>query len=89
MLMRTKSVSVVFSVGGTADTVRVTAQAYEVWNTLAPQLNTELIRLKKQIALLLPRVNATLKAAGKGPIVPSTDELGQAPRQGPQATFIP
>jgi hypothetical protein len=64
-------------------------QAYEVWNTLAPQLNTELIRLKKQIALLLPRVNATLKAAGKGPIVPSTDELGQAPRQGPQATFIP
>ncbi len=64
-------------------------QAYEVFSTLAPQLNTELVRLKKQMALLLPRVNAALKAAGQKEIVPSTDELGPAPTGRGGATFIP
>ena len=64
-------------------------QAYEVWNTLVPQLNVELVRLKKQMDLLLPRVNATLKAAGQQPIVPSTDELGNAPQRAAQAAIIP
>jgi len=64
-------------------------QAYEVWNTLTPQLKSELLRLKKQMALLLPKVNATLKAAGRAEIVPSTDELGKPPERGLQAAIIP
>lgn len=58
-------------------------QAYDVWNTLVPQLNTQLVRLQRQWALLLPKVNAVLLAAGMQPIVLSTDEL-PAPR-----TFVP
>ncbi|HEY4320882.1 MAG TPA: YCF48-related protein [Gemmatimonadales bacterium] len=54
-------------------------QAYDVWNTLVPQLQKELLRFKHQLATLLPSVNAALKAAGQPAIVPSTDELGAAP----------
>jgi photosystem II stability/assembly factor-like uncharacterized protein len=59
-------------------------QAYDVWNTLVPQLNVQLRRLDKQWALLLPRVNAVLKAAGMAPIVLSSDEPG-----GARPTFTP
>jgi len=51
-------------------------QAYDVWNTLVPQLNTQLLRLKRQLTTQLPQVNATLKAAGQPEIVPGTEELG-------------
>ncbi len=51
-------------------------QAYDVWNTLVPQLNTQLLRLKRQMSTQLPKVNAVLKAAGQAEIVPGTDELG-------------
>lgn len=53
-------------------------QAYDVWNNLAPQMNKQLVRLDTQWKLLLPRVNAVLKAAGMAPIVLSTDELPSA-----------
>ena len=59
-------------------------QAYEVWNTLAPQLNTQLKRLDTQWKLMLPKVNAVLKAAGMAPIVLSSDELGT-----PRPAFVP
>ena len=51
-------------------------QAYEVWNTLVPQLDAQLLRLKQLLAAAIPTINATLKAAGQGELVPSTDELG-------------
>lgn len=54
-------------------------QAYDVWNTLVPQLQRELLRLKHQVATLLPPVNAALKASGQPQIVPGTDELGAPP----------
>lgn len=54
-------------------------QAYDVWNTLVPQLNAQLLRLKRQLVAQLPPVNAALKAAGQGEIVPSPDELGAPP----------
>ena len=57
-------------------------QAYDVWNTLVPQLNVQLLRLKRQLATLLPPANATLKAAGVPEIKPGTDELGAVPGGG-------
>jgi hypothetical protein len=54
-------------------------QAYDVWNTLVPQLQAQLLRFKRQLATLLPPVNAALQAAGRRAIVPGTDELGSAP----------
>ncbi len=54
-------------------------QAYDVWNTLVPQLNVQLLRLKRQLATQLPPLNAAIKAAGQVAIVPSTDELGPPP----------
>jgi hypothetical protein len=54
-------------------------QAYDVWNTLVPQLTGQLVRLDRQMRALLPPINAALRAAGKGEIVPSTDELGPVP----------
>ena len=57
-------------------------QAYDVWNTLVPQLNAQLLRLKRQLAAQLPPVNAALKTAGQSEIVPSTDELGAVAGRG-------
>ncbi|MGH7581797.1 MAG: WD40/YVTN/BNR-like repeat-containing protein [Gemmatimonadales bacterium] len=54
-------------------------QAYDVWNTLVPQLNLQLLRLKRILATELPPVNAALTAAGQPEIVPSSDELGAPP----------
>jgi hypothetical protein len=42
-------------------------------------LNVQLLRLKRQLAVELPPLNAALKTAGQLPIVPSTDELGPPP----------
>jgi photosystem II stability/assembly factor-like uncharacterized protein len=49
-------------------------QAYDVWNTLVPQLNVQLLRFKRMMATQLPAVNAVLKSSGWPQIVPSTDE---------------
>ena len=54
-------------------------QAYDVWNTLVPQLRAQLLRLKRHMATLLPALNAALKAAGQPDLVPGTDELGAPP----------
>jgi photosystem II stability/assembly factor-like uncharacterized protein len=54
-------------------------QSYDVWNDLVPQLQRELLRFKRQLATLLPPVNAALTASGQPAIVPSTDELGAPP----------
>jgi hypothetical protein len=54
-------------------------QATEVYNTLIPQLDRQLARLKRAMDTQLPKLNAALKAAGQGEIVPSTDELGTPP----------
>jgi hypothetical protein len=49
-------------------------QAYDVWNTLVPQLDAQLLRLKRILATQLPPVNAALRAAGKNEIVPNATE---------------
>ncbi|HEY3934563.1 MAG TPA: glycosyl hydrolase [Gemmatimonadales bacterium] len=51
-------------------------QAYDVWNDLVPQLNAQLVHLKRELADQLPRLNATLTAAGQAELVPTTVELG-------------
>jgi photosystem II stability/assembly factor-like uncharacterized protein len=51
-------------------------QAYDVWNDLVPQLDAQLVHLKRVLATQLPRLNATLKRAGQSELVPSTTELG-------------
>jgi hypothetical protein len=61
---------------------RPPAQAVEVYNTLIPQLDRQLARMKRAMDSQLPRVNAALKAAGQAEIVPSTDEIGP-PRPAP------
>ena len=55
---------------------RPPAQALEVYNTLVPQLDRELARLKRAMDTQLPKVNAALRAAGQTEIVPGTEELG-------------
>ena len=57
-------------------------QALEVYNTLIPQLDRQLARLRRAMESQLPRVNAALKAAGEVEIVPSTEELGGRGRPG-------
>ena len=54
-------------------------QAYEVYNTLSPQLDRELVRLRRVMNAYLSRINALLKAAGLPEIVPSTDEVPARP----------
>ena len=49
-------------------------QAYDVWNTLVPQLDAQLLRLKRILATQLPQVNAALRAAGQTEIVPDAKE---------------
>ncbi|HVZ50098.1 MAG TPA: glycosyl hydrolase, partial [Gemmatimonadaceae bacterium] len=68
----------------TSNDRRPPPQAYEVWNTLIPQLDKQLLRLDTQWKVMLPKVNAVLKAAGMAPIVLSSDEKGA-----PRPTFVP
>ncbi|HEY8062422.1 MAG TPA: glycosyl hydrolase, partial [Gemmatimonadales bacterium] len=49
-------------------------QAYDVWNTLVPQLDAQLLRLKRMLATQLPAVNAALRAAGQNEIIPNATE---------------
>ena len=67
---------------GSSGDRRPPPQALEVYNTLIPQLDRQMARLKRAMDTQLPRVNAALKAAGETEIVPSTEELGGAGRQG-------
>jgi hypothetical protein len=67
-------------VGGTD--AKPTSQSYVVFNDLSAQLDRQLQAMRGAF-LVLPSVNATLKAAGLPPIVPSTEEI-KTP--GPRAT---
>lgn len=49
-------------------------QAYDVWNTLVPKLDAQLLRLERILATQLPPVNAALRAAGQNEIVPNATE---------------
>jgi hypothetical protein len=49
-------------------------QAYDVWHTLVPQLDAQLLRLKRMLASQLPPLNAMLTGAGQHEIVPSATE---------------
>ena len=59
-------------VGGTD--AKPTAQSYVVFNELSAQLDRQLQAMRGAL-LILPSINATLKAAGVPPIVPSTEEI--------------
>ena len=59
-------------VGGTA--AKPTSQSYTVFNDLSSQLDRQLQTMRGAL-LVLPSLNAALKAAGLPPIVPSTDEI--------------
>jgi len=61
-------------------------QAIEVYDTLIPQLDRQMARLKRAMDTQLPRVNAALKAAGETEIVPSTEELGGTRQGQPPST---
>ena len=67
-------------VGGTA--ARPTSQSYTVFNDLSAQLDRQLQAMRGAL-LGLPSINATLKAAGLPPVVPSTDEIKTSPRGSP------
>jgi hypothetical protein len=59
-------------VGGTA--AKPTSQSYTVFNDLSSQLDKQLQTMRGAL-FALPSFNATLKAAGLPPIVPSTEEI--------------
>ena len=59
-------------VGGAA--AKPTSQSYTVFNDLSAQLDRQLQTMRGAL-LVLPSLNAALKAAGLPPIVPSTDEI--------------
>ena len=61
---------------------RPTRQSYEVYDILSTRLAAELRRLNYAKTVMLPRVNASLKAAGQPEIVPTTDEPPAAPGGG-------
>ena len=61
---------------------RPTKQSYEVYDILAARMATEMRRLRYAETVMLPRVNAALKAAGQKEIVPTTDEPPPAPGGG-------
>lgn len=61
---------------------RPTKQSYEVYDILAAKVAAEMRRLRYAETVMLPRVNAALKAAGKPEIVPTTDEPPAAPGGG-------
>ncbi len=49
-------------------------QAYQVFETVSPKLDTQLGRYEKSVKLYLDKINTMLKAAGLPPIVPTTVE---------------
>jgi hypothetical protein len=53
---------------------RPTRQSYEIYDILAGKLAIEMRRLRYIETVMLPRVNASLKAAGQPEIVPTTAE---------------
>ena len=61
---------------------RPTRQSYEVYDILAAKVATEMRRLRYAETVMLPRVNASLKAAGQPEIVPTTDEPPPPPGGG-------
>jgi hypothetical protein len=63
-------------VGGTS--ARPTSQSYTVFNDLSSQLDRQLQAMRGAL-LVLPSFNATLKAAGLPPILPSTEEIKTRP----------
>ncbi len=67
-------------VGGTD--AKPTSQSYTVFNDLSSQLDRQLSALRGAL-IFLPSVNATLKAAGLPPIVPSTEEIRTSPARVP------
>jgi hypothetical protein len=62
-------------VGG-AD-AKPTSQSYTVYNDLSSQLDRQLSAMRGAL-FILPAINASLKAAGLPPIVPSTEEINAA-----------
>jgi photosystem II stability/assembly factor-like uncharacterized protein len=69
-------------VGGTD--AKPTSQSYTVFNDLSSQLDRQLSALRGAL-IVLPSINATLKAAGLPPIVPSTEEIKSSPASVPPA----
>jgi len=69
-------------VGGTD--AKPTSQSYTVFNDLSSQLDRQLSALRGAL-IVLPSINATLKAAGLPPIVPSTEEIKPSPASVPPA----
>ena len=69
-------------VGGTD--AKPTSQSYTVFNDLSSQLDRHLSALRGAL-IVLPSINATLKAAGSPPIVPSTEEIKPSPASVPPA----
>jgi uncharacterized phage infection (PIP) family protein YhgE len=65
-------------VGGTD--AKPTSQSYTVFNDLAGQLDRQLSAMRGSFIILSP-INASLKAQGLPPIVPSTEEIKAAPSQ--------
>jgi hypothetical protein len=65
-------------VGGTD--AKPTSQSYTVFNDLAGQLDRQLSAMRGSFIILSP-INASLKAQGLPPIVPSTEETKAAPSQ--------
>jgi hypothetical protein len=61
-----------------------TKQSYDVFNELTGALDTQLKKAKSAYDTILPRINATLRAAGLQPIVPSTAE---PPKPRPQVAM--
>jgi len=69
-------------VGGTD--AKPTSQSYTVFNDLSSQLDRQLSALRGAL-IVLPSINAMLKAAGLPPIVPSTEEIRPSPASVPPA----
>jgi hypothetical protein len=63
-------------VGGTD--AKPTSQSYTVFNDLSSQLDRQLSTMRGAL-IILPAINASLKAAGLPPIVPSTVEIKASP----------
>ncbi|HMI46425.1 MAG TPA: glycosyl hydrolase, partial [Gemmatimonadaceae bacterium] len=67
---------------------RPTSQSYTVFNDLSSQLDRQLQAMRGPLLVMLPPINAQLKAAGLPPIVPSTEEIKTPPAPG-TSTSVP